>query len=132
MRNIDWYHSLKHPALSPPDWLFAPVWSILYLTIFLSLIVFLKDGTVREKVVPLGLFTVQILLNFLWSPVFFGMKKIGTALIICFLLWVFILAVIISFYHYSKLSAFLLVPYFLWSTFALYLNFEIWRLNRVA
>ncbi len=126
---MDWYHELKHPALTPPDKVFAPTWTILYLMIFLSLLVFIRDGNLSQKIVPLSLFSIQIFLNLIWSPVFFGKRKIKLAMIIILLLWISIIAVIISFYPYSRLSVILLMPYFLWVTFAAYLNYKFWRLN---
>lgn len=132
MQNMNWFHSLKKPALAPPDWLFAPVWAILYIMIFLSLVFFLKTGGIKHKIIPIIFFIVQLLLNFSWSGVFFGMQKIGLALIIIALLWITLLITIITFYKHSKLAACLLVPYFLWVSFATYLNFEYWRLNSLS
>lgn len=132
MQNMNWFHSLKKPALAPPDWLFAPVWAILYIMIFLSLVFFLKTGGIKHQIIPIIFFIVQLLLNFSWSGVFFGMQKIGLALIIIVLLWITLLITIITFYKHSKLAACLLVPYFLWVSFATYLNFEYWRLNSLS
>ncbi len=129
MIDFQWYHSLNQPLFMPPDWLFRPVWGVLYLTIFLSLFLFLRNGNVSEKKIPLTLFIVQIILNFLWTPIFFGYGKIGLAFIVCLLLWLIIPFLIFYFYKYSKLASIMLLPYFLWITFALYLNFEFWRLN---
>lgn len=130
MRNINWYHNLNKPEINPPDWIFAPVWTILYCMIFLSLFVFLSKGNIQQKTEPLTIFTIQLILNFIWSPVFFGMKKIGFALIINILLWISIILLIISFWHFSKIAGILLIPYFIWASFALYLNFMIWKLNQ--
>ena len=129
MKNMDWFHSLIKPELAPPDWVFAPVWSVLYVMIFLSLIFFLKNGGFRYKLRALSFFVIQLMLNLAWSPVFFGMQKIDLALIVIALLWVTLLITILAFYRYSKFAAWLLVPYFLWVSFATYLNYEYWRLN---
>lgn len=129
MQNMNWFHTLKKPVFSPPDWVFAPVWTILYVMIFLSIVFFLKTGGIKQKIIPLFFFIFQLLLNFSWSGVFFGMQKIGFALCIIVLLWVSLLITILLFYKHSKVSAWLLVPYFLWVCFATYLNFEYWRLN---
>lgn len=133
MQNIEWYHSLNQPALHPPDWVFAPVWSFLYILMFVSLFLFLEAETPPEneggKAAALVLFIIQLLLNLSWSPVFFGLKNIEAALIILMLLWLFMTSAIIMFFRYSKAAAFLLVPYFLWTSFALYLNYQIFRLN---
>ena len=129
MKNMDWFHSLIKPELAPPDWFFAPVWSVLYVMIFLSLIFFLKNGGFRYKLRALSFFVIQLMLNLAWSPVFFGMQKIDLALIVIALLWVTLLITILAFSRYSKFAAWLLVPYFLWVSFATYLNYEYWRLN---
>lgn len=129
MKNMDWYHSLKKPKLSPPDEIFAPVWTVLYLMIAASLVVFLQSVDLKANFWPFMLFLLQLALNFSWSGVFFGMKKIAFALQIIIVMWVVLLLTIITFYMYSKTAAWLLVPYFVWISFAIYLNFEIWRLN---
>ena len=129
MQNMDWYHSLNQPLLSPPDWIFAPVWIFLYITILISLILFLRTGDLKNKLTPLTFWGLQLFFNLLWSPTFFINKNIKLALIICGLLFYFIYKTIKCFYKYSKLSAYLLIPYLFWVLFAFYLNFEIWRLN---
>ena len=129
MKNMNWFHSLKKPEFAPPDWIFGPVWSVLYVMIFLSLIFFLKTGGLRYKILPITFFIIQLLLNFSWSYVFFNLQRIDWALIIIALLWITLLITIIMFYKYSKIAAWLLVPYFLWVSFASYLNFDYWRLN---
>lgn len=129
MMNIEWYHTLNKPFLSPPDWIFAPVWSFLYLLIIVSLIVFLWKGYCKNKSKPFVLFVIQVGLNLLWPPVFFQMQNVKLGFVILFLLWVVLILTIQAFYKCSKIAAVLLVPYFLWITFALYLNFEILRLN---
>ncbi len=125
MKNMAWYHSLDKAPLSPPDWVFAPVWTILYITIALSLFLFLKNGFSKEKILPLFFFIIQMLLNFAWTPVFFGLQNIKAAYIILAALIVFLVLTIITFYRFSKPAAYLLIPYLLWSVFAAYLNFEI-------
>ena len=129
MQNMEWYDNLNKPLLNPPSEIFMPVWIFLYITIGLSLIFFLKDGFNKSKIIPSIFFTTQMLLNFIWSSVFFGMQNILLGLIVVLLMWLFILLTIISFYKHSKTSAFLLIPYFLWVSFACYLNFEFLRLN---
>lgn len=128
MFNSLWYNSLTKPFLSPPNWVFAPVWSVLYLTIFISLILFSikpSDG----KGLGYTYFTIQILLNFAWSPVFFGAQNIALALVVVLLLDIFILLTILEFYSISKIAGLILIPYFLWSLFATYLNFAYLVLN---
>lgn len=129
MQNYEWYNSLVKPENSPPKWVFAPVWTILYLMIFISLIIFVKDSSFKPKLLPILIFGVQIGLNLSWSPVFFGMKDIKGAFIIVCLLVVFISLNIYTFYKTSPLAAILLVPYFLWTSYATYLNYQFMRSN---
>lgn len=130
MQNLNWYHNLNQPAIHPPDWIFAPVWSLLYLLMFASLIIFLTRKITLDKKLPgLLFFIIQLTLNILWSPVFFYRQDIKAALIICAFLFICVIITTAEFYKHSKLAAYLLVPYLLWSGFALYLNFELERLN---
>lgn len=129
MYNSDWYNSLITPAFMPPNWLFAPVWIILYLMIFASFWIFLKAESPIKKSLALTFFAVQLLLNFIWSTVFFTRMDIQGALVIVIFMWLFILFTIIEFHKISKLSAYLLIPYFLWVSFALYLNTSFYILN---
>ena len=129
MQNIEWFNSLNKPFLNPPSEIFMAVWIFLYFTIGFSLIFFLKDGFNKSKIIPSIFFTTQMLLNFIWSPIFFGMQNIRLGMIIIAFMWLFILLTIINFYKHNKTSAFLLIPYFLWVSFACYLNFEFLRLN---
>ena len=131
MQNIKWFNSLNKPFLNPPSEIFMPVWIFLYITIGLSLIFFLKDGFNKSKIIPSIFFSTQMLLNFIWSPIFFGMQNIRLGMIIIAFMWLFILLTIINFYKHNKTSAFLLIPYFLWVSFACYLNFEFLRLNNL-
>lgn len=129
MQNLNWYHTLNKPFLTPPDWIFAPVWSVLYLMIFISFILFLKSKNTHSKIIPTVIFLIQLFLNLIWSPIFFGLEKPKAALLIIVFLWISILVTILSFYKHSKIASFLLIPYLLWVTFAVYLNFEFCRLN---
>ena len=129
MKNMEWYNTLNKPFLNPPTVVFLPVWTILYIMIFLSLIIFIRGGINKGKILPLIFFSIQMLLNFSWTRIFFGAQNIAYAFVVIILMWIFILLTVISFYKHSKLSAILLIPYFLWVTFAVYLNFEYLRLN---
>lgn len=129
MKNMDWFHTLKKPEFAPPDWIFGPVWAILYIMIFLSLVFFLKTGGLKYKILPITFFIIQLLLNFSWSYVFFDLQNIYLALIVIAFLWLTLLITIITFYKHSKIAAWLLIPYFLWVSFASYLNFRYWQLN---
>ncbi len=129
MKNMEWFDSLNKPFLSPPDWLFAPVWTILYILIAISFILFIKGGMTKEKRLPLAFFIIQMLLNFAWSPVFFRLESIGGALAIIIFMWLFILLTVIFFFKHSKLASILLVPYLVWVSFAFYLNLSYFVLN---
>ncbi|MEK7167652.1 MAG: TspO/MBR family protein [Patescibacteria group bacterium] len=121
----NWYNSLEKPFLSPPNWIFGPVWTTLYLMMGISLFLVWKNKTKTA----LTLFFVQLVLNSVWSIIFFGLQSPGIAFGELLILWVFILLTIISFYKISKPAAFLLIPYILWVSFAGYLNFAIWQGN---
>lgn len=129
MKSLEWYKSLNLPALTPPDWVFAPAWTILYSLMFISIFLVLKDGNIAAKIPQIGLFCIQLGLNLLWPDLFFVRHFIGMALIDIFLLLIVILFTIISFWHISHLAALILIPYFLWVSFATYLNYEIFALN---
>mgnify|MGYP001599366239 CR=1 FL=1 len=125
-----WYSTIIKPSFNPPIWLFGPVWTILYAMIGLSLFLFLEARQKsKDKKKGYWIFGVQLLLNFMWSIVFFGMQQIFGALIVIALLWIFILLNILAFYKISKVSGWLLVPYWLWVSFASVLNFALWQLN---
>lgn len=128
MFNSIWYENLTRPFLSPPKWLFATVWGILYLTIFISFILYFlkKDKNKRKGYIY---FSIQIILNFLWTPAFFGAKNILLALIIIILLDIFLILTIKNFYPTSKIASLLLIPYLIWTIFATYLNFSYFILN---
>jgi len=124
-----WYASLNRPFFSPPNWLFGPVWTALYLMMGLSLyLVWSKKGITFQK--PQTVFYLQLVLNALWSIVFFGLTSPGGALFIIVLLWLLILYCILEFRKINLVASWLLVPYILWVSFASLLNFSIWYLNR--
>lgn len=125
-----WYVTVQKPVFSPPNEVFAPVWTILYLlmAVALYLVWHKRERGVRDNL-ALQLFAVQLALNVFWSVVFFGLHSIGGGLIVIFLLGMALLATISRFWPISKLAAVCLIPYFLWLSFATVLNFAIWRLN---
>lgn len=129
MKNMEWFDSLNKPFLSPPDWLFTPVWLVLYIMIFASLILFWGDGITKEKRLPLVFFIIQLALNWLWVPIFFGMQNIIGGFIIIVIMYIFLWLTIITFFKYSKVASLLLLPYLLWISFAAYLNFGYLVLN---
>jgi len=126
----DWYAGIVKPTLNPPSWVFGPVWTTLFALMGISAFLIWKTGLSRQDVkITLGIFMGQLVLNTLWSIIFFGLHSPGGALIEIVLLWLAILATIISFAKISKPAAWLLLPYILWVSFAMYLNYAIWVLN---
>jgi tryptophan-rich sensory protein len=125
-----WYASLKKPFFTPPSWIFAPVWVTLFTLMGISLYIVWKKGLGRRELRRgVSLFGVQLALNVLWSVVFFGMHSPLYGLIIIVLLWAVLLATVIAFYRISKPAGMLLIPYFLWGSFASVLNLAILILN---
>ncbi len=126
-----WYVTLAKPALNPPAWVFAPVWTILYLLMGISAFLVWRDGRSRkEGKRALWVFVPQLVLNVLWSVLFFGLHSPALGLICIVALWLAILWTMIAFWKISRLATYLLVPYVLWVTFAAYLNLAIFVLNR--
>ena len=126
----NWYATLQKPAFTPPNWLFAPAWITLYLLMgiaaFLVWCVGLENRRVRTALI---IFLVQLMLNALWSVVFFGMQSPLYGVIVIAILWLMILLTILKFARISATAAWLLVPYILWVCFATALNISIWILN---
>lgn len=125
-----WYGELVKPAINPPSWVFGPVWTTLFTLMGIAAFLIWKKGLERRDVkIALGIFIGQLMLNTLWSIVFFGLQNPGGALIEIVFLWSAILATIIAFARISKPAAWLLLPYILWVSFAMYLNYALWTLN---
>lgn len=123
-----WYADLKKPSWTPPSWLFAPVWTALYIGMGIAAaLVWLQVKQFSS--LPIVLFLIQLGLNWLWSYFFFHQKKIKTAFIDLVLLWLSVLVTLLLFFQASRLAGALLVPYLLWITFAGGLNFAILKLN---
>ena len=125
-----WYLTLAKPALNPPNWIFGPVWTLLYILMGVAAFFIwqrgLGDRKVRKSLIVYG---VQLLLNLLWSIVFFGLHSPLWALVVIIFLWLFILLTIVEFYKQRPLAAYLLIPYILCVSFASYLNYMLWFLN---
>ena len=124
-----WYATLRKPAWNPPNWIFGPVWSALYFCMAVAAWFVWRQGGFLGAKVPLTLFGVQLLLNVLWSCIFFGLEKPGLAFGEVLLLWLAIAATMIVFWQRSMIAGILFVPYLAWVSFASFLNFTIWRLN---
>lgn len=126
----NWYANIIKPELNPPSWVFGPVWTTLYVLMGVAAFLVWKTGFENKKVkVALGIFLFQLVLNSLWSIVFFSLQSPGGALVVIALLWISIVINIAAFAKISKPAAWLLLPYILWVSFASYLNYSIWTLN---
>ncbi len=126
----NWYQTITKPVFTPPNWIFAPVWIILFLMMGISLYIILKQK-LKKKEVRRGLFLffTQLILNSLWSIIFFGLHNPLLAFVEIIFLWLFIILTIVQFSKISKIASYLLIPYLLWVTFAAFLNLYIWILN---
>ena len=124
-----WYQALDKPPFNPPDWIFAPVWSVLYLTMaFAGWMAWRRSRDHQRRFVVVA-FSVQLGLNFLWSILFFGLQWVGAALVEVILFWASILWAMGVFWPIDKRAALLFVPYACWVAFAIVLNAAIWMLN---
>lgn len=127
-----WYTTLHKPNFNPPDWVFGPVWTILFLLMGISAYLVWNKGLKQEGVkMALLAFLIQLGLNFLWSFIFFGLHSPLLAFFEIIILWLAILMTILQFAKTSKLASYLLIPYILWVTYASLLNFFIVLLNPV-
>ncbi|MFH1826224.1 MAG: TspO/MBR family protein [bacterium] len=124
-----WYAALNKPFFNPPNWIFGPVWTILYVLMAVAAWLIWQKGQGKEVKAALGIFVGQLILNSLWSIIFFGLHQPAWALIEILVLWLAILLTIVRFRTLSKLAAWLLVPYILWVSFASVLNLAIVILN---
>lgn len=125
-----WYASLVKPPFNPPNWVFGPVWTTLYTLMGIAAFLVWRKGIRDRQVrIALAIFVVQLVLNVLWSVVFFGLHFLLGGFILIVILWVAILLSIIIFSRVSKVAGVLLIPYILWVSFATVLNFSLWSLN---
>lgn len=123
-----WYAALNKPAFNPPNWIFFPVWTLLFILMGISLYLIWENKS-KKKQTALNLFGIQLVLNLLWSILFFGLHKPLYAAVEIVILWIAILMMILEFRKFSKIAALLLLPYILWVSFATVLNFSIVILN---
>lgn len=124
-----WYDSLTKPFLSPPKWVFAPVWTILYGTLLTALILYTIKISNKSKFSGYVLFLTHMIFNFLWSPVFFILHKIDIALYIIFIMDISVILLVKKFFSVSKIAGTILIPYLVWIFYATYLNFQYYNLN---
>lgn len=125
-----WYAELQKPFFNPPNWIFGPMWTLLYLMMALACWLILQPhAEPRLRRTALFLFALQLFVNGLWSPVFFGLRNPGLAFAHILILWFAIAVTYRLFLKISRPAGLLLLPYWAWVSFAALLNFEIWRLN---
>jgi len=127
-----WYTTLNKPSFNPPNWIFGPVWTILFLMMGIAVYLVWTKKTMfhqKKKKLALQIFVLQLLLNILWSAIFFGLLSPAWAFVEIMFLLLAISLTMIKFHKFSNLAAYLLVPYLAWMSFAAVLNFAIWRLN---
>jgi len=125
-----WYATLNQPSFNPPNWVFAPVWTTLYIIMGISLFMIWRLNKSKERNQAIVIFMVQLLFNFCWSFFFFYFKMIGVALVDILVLWITIIFMLVRFYKIKPLAAYINIPYLLWVTFATALNMAYFFLNR--
>jgi benzodiazapine receptor len=126
----EWYAQIQKPSWTPPGYLFGPVWSILYLSMGVAAWLVWRRAGLSGAGLALTLFVVQLILNGMWSWIFFGLQRPGLAFAEIMVLWSMILVTMLSFWRVSTTAGMLFLPYLAWVSFAAYLNFTIWQLNR--
>jgi tryptophan-rich sensory protein len=125
-----WYTSLNQPSFNPPNWVFGPVWTTLYIIMGISLFLIWKLPASKERNLAILLFMLQLFLNFCWSFFFFYFKMIGVALVDIIALSIMIVVMLVHFYKIKPIAAYINIPYLLWVTFATVLNTSYFFLNR--
>ncbi len=126
-----WYAGLKKPSISPPGWVFGPVWGVLYAMMGVAAwLIWRHHMHTPAGQVALAVFVLQLVLNGLWSPAFFGARSPGLGMLVITLLWAAIVGTIVAFAQVSVAAAWLLAPYLAWVSFAGVLNWMLWRMNR--
>ena len=126
-----WYAGLKKPPYTPPNWAFGPVWTTLYILMGISVFLVWQNGLATNgALLAFTLFWIQLALNALWSIIFFGMKSKGGGVITIIVLWLLILATMITSFRVSVCASALLIPYIVWVSIASYLNIGVWLQNK--
>jgi tryptophan-rich sensory protein len=124
-----WYATLNRPGISPPNWIFGPVWTILYVLMGFSFYLVWIEPAGNMRTLAIAIYLLQLVLNFTWSFLFFYFKRIGFSLIEIIFLWLSILIMLFFFYRVKPSAAYLNIPYFLWVSFASVLNASYFSLN---
>ena len=125
-----WYREIEKPFWTPPSWVFGPVWTALYLMMALAAWRIWRRYGLRNARISLGMFALQLIFNALWTPLFFGLHSPSLAFIDIIILWVLIIATTILFSKRDRIATILMIPYLLWTSFALALNGAIAWMNR--
>lgn len=125
----EWYETLNRPAFNPPNWIFGPVWTALYILMGVSLFLIWKQKVSKERNIAILVFMIQLLFNFGWSFIFFYFNMIGLAFIEIILLWISIVIMLVLFYKIKPLASYINMPYLIWVTFATVLNGSYYFLN---
>ena len=128
----EWYERLKKPSWRPPNRLFAPVWTVLYVMIAVAGWLVWREAGFAGAALPLAVYALQLVLNAAWTPLFFGLHRPDLGFVDIVLIWLSIVATIVLFMPIHVAAALLLLPYLAWVTFATALNFTVWRLNPSA
>jgi len=126
----EWYATLNRPSFNPPNWIFGPVWTTLYILMGISFFLIWKQEASKDRNRAILIFLLQLLLNFAWSFIFFYFNMIGLALVEIILLWISIVMMLIVFYKIKPTASYINIPYLLWVTFATVLNASYYFLNR--
>ena len=125
-----WYPTLEKPSWNPPAWVFGPVWTALYALMAVAAWLVFRERLDHAILAPLALYGVQLALNALWSYLFFGLRNPLAGLVEIGVLWAAILGTLVLFWTVRPMAGWLLVPYLAWVSFAAFLNFALWRLNK--
>ncbi len=125
-----WYASINQPSIAPPNWLFGPVWTALYIMMGIAAaMVWSRRAAFEGAAQAMALFVLQLILNAIWTPVFFGLQDPTSALAVIIILWCAIVATLISFWRIDSRAGALLIPYLAWVSFATVLNYQFAQLN---
>jgi len=124
-----WFEKLKKPSFNPPNWLFGPAWALLFTLMGIALYFVITSQNSQVKTLALTFFIIQMILNILWSFLFFKSQNPLGAFIEIIILIIMIITTIFFFYKTNKISGYLLIPYLLWTSFASILNYNLWKLN---
>ena len=124
-----WYSTLTKPSFAPPNWLFAPAWTILYILMAVAVFLIWQNRNNPQAKYALTFYFIQLALNSFWSVIFFGLHHPQLAFFEIIILWIFILITLLKFYKIQRTAGLLLIPYLLWVSFASILNLFIWLLN---